>query len=114
MPTDNVTIKLYPMEYSQLYLHLAGVYNSAKSFGLNSSVSHILLHDLFCRKAYIINRNSHNPTGKLRSISFKPHEARALYDELISYSNTNVVLGQIFGHLDRAMVNLGFNNKSVL
>ena len=111
MPTDKVTIKLYPLEYASLYHHIRDLSENVITLGLTASVGSLLMYDFFCRKGDQIIRNAR--ARKMRSISLKPHEARALYDELSIYSTTNVIIGQIFGHLDRAMVNLGFKNQQL-
>ena len=113
MPTDKVTVKLYPLEYASLFEHLSNLAKNAQEYGLNTTAGQLLLYDFFSRKWNMIGRNANNRKGKMRSLSLKPHEARALYDELRIYSNVDVVIGQIFGHLDRAMVNLGFKNQQL-
>ena len=113
MPTDNVTVKLYPLEYLSLYNHLTALFDNVKAQGLNASTGQLLLYDFFWRKGNQIVRNAQSRKGQMRSISLKPHEARALYEQLRIYSTTNVIIAQIFGHLDRSMVNLGFQNQQV-
>lgn len=111
MPTDKVTVKLYPLEYAALYRHIRNLSENVITLGLTASVGSLLMYDFFCRKGDQIVRNARG--RKMRSISLKPHEARALYDELRLYSSYDIVLGQIFGHLDLAMVNLGFQNQQL-
>lgn len=110
LPTK-ISVKLLPIEYATLYTYLSRNFNQVESFGLNSRVNELLLHDLFFRRAHILNHHSHYNKGKARSITFKVTEARALYDELKPYSYTDVLIGQIFGHLDRSLINAGFNNS---
>lgn len=111
MLPPKISVKLYPVEYAALYTYMARTYNQVLSFGLNSRVNEILLHDLFYRRAHILKHNAQSHTGKARSISFKSTEARALYDELKPHSHIDVLLGNVFGHLDRSLINAGFNNN---
>ncbi|WP_428657601.1 hypothetical protein [Runella sp.] len=110
MPTDKVIIKLYSVEYAALFGHLHKISTHTGQLGLNSTVSHMVLYDLFWRKGHTIECNAKSKKSKPRSITLKPVEAKALYDELRPHSYTDVLLCQIFGHLDRALLNLGFNN----
>lgn|GEM_PF-3339657 len=106
----SISIKLLPLEYATLYTYLSRNYSQVESFGLNSRVNEILLYDFFIRRAHILNHHSHYHKGKARNLSLKATEARALYDELKPFSYTDVLIGQIFGHLDRSLINAGFNN----
>lgn len=113
MPTDKVTVKLYPLEYTHLFEHLSKLEKNVKAQGLNASTGHLLLYDFFWRKGNQIARNAKSRKGQARSLSLKPHEARAIYEDLRIYSYNHVFLGAIFWHLDRAMVNLGFQNQQL-
>ena len=109
MNTPNVTIKLYQLEYVHLYCHLIKVSEHVEVLGINSTVNSMVLSVFFKRKKQTITTNAQSKNGKPRSLSLKPHEAKALYEELKLYSYSDVMLGQIFGHLNRALINLGFN-----
>ena len=109
MITPNVTIKLYPLEYTHLYWHLDKLANNAETLGLNATVNSMVLSIFLKRKEPAIINNALSKKGKPRSLTLKPHEAKALYHELKLYSYSDLILGQIFGHLNRALINLGFN-----
>ncbi len=109
MITPNVTIKLYPLEYTHLYWHLDKLAQNTEALGLNATVSSMVLSGFLKRKETTIMHNALSKKGKPRSLTLKPHEAKALYDELKLYSYSDVILGQIFGHLNRALINLGLN-----
>lgn len=112
--TSTITIKLYPSEYSLLYTHLEHIEANTSQLRLNSSIGHLVLAAFFHRKRETIKSNALSNKGKIRSISFKALEAVALYHELAPFSRHHVLIRQLFGHLDRALVNAGMNNKIYL
>ncbi|MDF7817952.1 hypothetical protein P1X15_10110 [Runella sp. MFBS21] len=105
-----ITIKLHPIEFASLYCHLETITKNTHSLGFNSSVAHLVLTDYFSRKALQLIANARQ--SQSRSITLKPSEAIALYQDLIPESHTDEFKGQILGQLDRALINLGFNNQN--
>lgn len=107
---DNITIKLYPIEYGFLYGFLNGNNQTVSLMGLNSHISNLVMDQFYVRKGVNIKQNATSYTKKPRRLVLKPLEAKALYDSLrlIDYPVAKV----IFGHLDRALINAGFNNLS--
>lgn len=105
-----ITIKLHPIEFAALYYHLETIAKNTQSLGFNSSVSDLVLTDYYTRKALQLIANARQ--SKDRSITLRPSEAIALYLDLIPESHTDDLKGQILGQLDRALINLGFNNQN--
>ncbi|WP_273215613.1 hypothetical protein [Runella zeae] len=105
-----ITIKLHPIEFASLYYHLETIAKNTHNLGFNSSVAHLVLTDYFSRKALQLIANARQ--SKSRSITLKPSEAIALYQDLIPESHTDDLKCEILGQLDRALINLGFNNQN--
>ena len=107
---DNITIKLYQIEYSFLYEVLKRNNRNVELQGLNSHISNLVMDQFYVRKGGNIKHNATSYTKKPRRLVLKPVEAKALYESLrlIDYPVAKV----IFGHLDRALINARFNNLS--
>ncbi|MCA0229856.1 MAG: hypothetical protein LCH91_05290 [Bacteroidetes bacterium] len=107
---DNITIKLYPIEYSYLFGALERNKKNVDLLGLNSHVGSLCLEALYVRKQNNLRRNALSRSKLPRQLTLKPIEARALYDAL--RISDSPFAKTIFGHLDRALINAGFNNLS--
>lgn len=106
----NITIKLYCNEYAFLFSFFEQNKENVDLMGLNAHVISLCLEALYERKRFNIKQNALSYSKSPRSLTLKPYEARALYDELRNLEFP--VAKIIFGHLDRALINAGFNNLS--
>lgn len=108
LPTK-ITIKLYPIEYAALLGFLQRSTENTQVLGLNAHLNDIVLYSLYLRKWQMIQASMLYQTKKPRTITLKPHEAKALYEEL--RHTKEGMLSLILCHLDRALINQGFNNQ---
>lgn len=106
----NITIYLSRVDYAYLLGALERNSKNVSLLGLNAHIGSMCLEALYVRKLSNLKKNALSRSKSPRQLTLKPHEAKALYDALrISDSPIAKV---IFGHLDRALINAGFNNLS--
>lgn len=108
LPTS-ISIELYPVDYSYLWGFLENNSKTVLEFGLNTHIGALVIEALYTRKYLMIRNGSFSSSKKPRRLTMKPLEAKALYEEL-KYADSPLAT-IILGHLDRALINAGFNNS---
>lgn len=110
---DAITLKLYSTEYAALGSYLDDLQRNTIALGYNATTAHILLSEFFAKKTPQFIRNATTHSKIPRSIKLRPAEAKALYQELL-YTDRNDFLQNIINHLDRALINQGFQNHKYI